>query len=380
MALMFPRVAHNFIKAGYFPTDEDTLQRALNCIAPKHPDSEGIIRIIDTCAGEGIALAECKHHLGENRTSAFGIEYDKERAWHAKSVLDLAIHGDMQNCIIGQRSFGLLWLNPPYGDLVRDGEMIGDADESKNRARLEKLFFQRSISCVQFGGVVVLIIPYTCMDKHFSKMITSHLCDIRVFLAPEQQFKQIVIFGVKRRTDEISRINSQSNQGFKEIQAILDGCSNGELPPILPEQPDFEPYLVPAAPTNELVFRYGGMDIEQLEEEISRLGSPMWDQFEIHFGRPSLPKRSPLRKPSNWHLALTLAAGLIEGLVSSKDGRIMLVKGDTHKDKSLKVSYEPQEDGTSREVRTYTDKFVPVIRGIDMTPNSNTYGEMFVVK
>ena len=30
MALMFPRLARNFIRNGYFPTDEPTLERALS--------------------------------------------------------------------------------------------------------------------------------------------------------------------------------------------------------------------------------------------------------------------------------------------------------------------------------------------------------------
>ena len=34
MALMFPRLARNFVKNGYFPTDEPTLERALTALAP----------------------------------------------------------------------------------------------------------------------------------------------------------------------------------------------------------------------------------------------------------------------------------------------------------------------------------------------------------
>ena len=37
MALMFPRLARNFVKNGYFPTDEPTLERALAALAPAGP-------------------------------------------------------------------------------------------------------------------------------------------------------------------------------------------------------------------------------------------------------------------------------------------------------------------------------------------------------
>ena len=60
MALMFPRLARNFVKNGYFPTDEPTLERALNALAP----SDGPMCILDPCAGEGVAIAEAAHALG----------------------------------------------------------------------------------------------------------------------------------------------------------------------------------------------------------------------------------------------------------------------------------------------------------------------------
>lgn len=50
MALMFPRLARNFARNGYFPTDEVTLERALQALAPA---PTGRMRICDPCAGEG---------------------------------------------------------------------------------------------------------------------------------------------------------------------------------------------------------------------------------------------------------------------------------------------------------------------------------------
>lgn len=58
MALMFPRLARNFARNGYFPTDEVTLERALQALTPA---PSGRMRICDPCAGEGVALAEAAH-------------------------------------------------------------------------------------------------------------------------------------------------------------------------------------------------------------------------------------------------------------------------------------------------------------------------------
>ena len=77
MALMFQRLARNFIKNGYFPTDAVSLSRILAAL-----DSDGEkLRIIDPCCGEGVALAEVKQHLVALGASveALGIEYDRER-------------------------------------------------------------------------------------------------------------------------------------------------------------------------------------------------------------------------------------------------------------------------------------------------------------
>ena len=86
MALMFQRLARNFIKNGYFPTNAETTRRVLSAL---QPGDTGEFRILDPCCGEGVALAECKHHLGADRTEAFGVEYDEERAWHAKGICTL---------------------------------------------------------------------------------------------------------------------------------------------------------------------------------------------------------------------------------------------------------------------------------------------------
>lgn len=90
MALMlFQRLARNFIKNGYFPTDEDTTARILAAVDP----SERQMRILDPCCGEGVALAEVAQHIaafGKGSVEAFGVEYNEERAYHAKTLLNRA--------------------------------------------------------------------------------------------------------------------------------------------------------------------------------------------------------------------------------------------------------------------------------------------------
>ena len=60
MALMFARLAHNFIKNGYYPTDEVTLERIIGMLRCTGP---GPFRLLDPCCGEGTALADIRHGL-----------------------------------------------------------------------------------------------------------------------------------------------------------------------------------------------------------------------------------------------------------------------------------------------------------------------------
>jgi len=359
MALMFQRLAHNFIKNGYYPTDGDTIARVLSALAtPK----SGILRIFDPGVGEGVALAECKNHLGGANVQAFGIEYDRERAWHAKQLLDHSIHGDVQDCNLGQRQFGLLWLNPPYGDLVTDKGSTGDRLGGKGRKRLEKLFYRIAVPTLQYGGIIVFIIPHYSLDKELATWVTTHFHRVQVFDAPEQRFKQVVLFGV--------RCHTKDTQGSDpRVRQQLIAIGQGEhKPAILPEVWPDTPYAVPAAPSGEVKFNYAKIDAEQLQAEIQRHPC-LWDQFDLKFRCLAVEQhRRPLRLLSKWHLALTLAAGQASGKVQSKDGRLFLIKGGTHKEKVKKIEKEIQADNTVTSTTILTDKFVPTIRAIDFTP------------
>jgi len=222
MALMFQRLAKNFARNGYYPTDADTIERILSMLQPCESDA---MRILDPCAGEGAALAECKQFLGAERVEAFGIEFEQERAWHAKKLLDRALHGDFQETVVSPKSFGLLWMNPPYGDLVSDQAATGDA--KKGRPRLEKLFYMRAVKLLQPGGVMALIVPRYTLDKEFSGWIAAHFERVVAYLAPEQAFRQAVVVGVRADT-------APSSDKAREARRRLERVGNGDDRSVLP--------------------------------------------------------------------------------------------------------------------------------------------------
>jgi protein-L-isoaspartate O-methyltransferase len=366
---MFPRLARNFVKNGYFPTDEPTLERALSALAP----SPGPMCILDPCAGEGVAVAEAAHALGREQVQAFAVEYDAERARHARQLVDKCIQGDLMDSIISRQAFGLLWLNPPYGDIARDaGGNIGY--QGQGRARLEKLFYQRAFPLLQYGGVLIFVIPHYVLDTELVGWLTRHFADLRVFRAVETQFKQVVIFG--RRV----RQRDQASDSVKTTRGLLLQIGQGETPAEeLPVEWPFLPYIVPAAQAEPEHFYRVTMEPEQFAEEVGRLQG-LWPSLDTHLGAAQQALRPPARALSHWHLALALAAGAISGVVKSRNGRVLVVKGDTHKEKTSAVEFTERDDGSISETRILTDKFVPVIRAWDMTPGSPTRGQVLTIR
>jgi hypothetical protein len=303
-----------------------------------------------------------KHHLVQcgAQVGAYGIEFDAERAWHAKQILDAVAHSDVNDVFVSARSQGLLFLNPPYGDVVSDKASTGDRSRSD---RLEKIFYRKTVPWLQFGGVLVLIVPHYVLDHEFSGMIARHFDHVQVFMAPETRFRQCVILGVNLAA-----------------QKALEACGKGEQTAELPEYWRGEAYLVPQLRDAEARFTSIRIDGPQLQSELDRLRKhTLWPMFGTHFARGDEIHRRPLCALSDWHLALALAAGHISGVVESDSGRRLLIKGDTFKERDLTVSFDTHSNGSVSEIRTFTDKFVPSITGIDFTPGEG-YGTVVTIR
>ncbi|SKB02289.1 hypothetical protein SAMN05421862_1192 [Pseudomonas extremaustralis] len=135
--------------------------------------------------------------------------------------------------------------------------------------------------------------------------------------------------------------------------------------------------MLPATTDIEHFYRMT-LEPDQFQLEVKRLKG-LWPDFTLHFGQNGVPSRPPVRALSRWHLALALAAGAISGVVHSKSGRPLVLKGDTYKDKVRKTEFTEDEDGSVSEVRILTDRFVPIIRAWDMTPGSGDHGRVLTI-
>lgn len=370
MALIFQRLARNFIKNGYFPTDELSIGRILSMLEI----NSGALRLIDPCCGEGIALAECAHFCREAGATVFssGIEFNAERAANAKTLLDHVVHADFNDCTVSSAQFNLLWLNPPYGDRITD-QMVRDQDQ-RGRDRWEKYFLSRSLPMLSFGGLLIYIIPHYVIDRHLAKQLARCLDEISVYRLPEEQFKQIVVMGYRRK------VEGQPNPGV--INLLLDVANDRNAAPELPEVPDrfYKVSTLTADQQKRVVEIRSNVPTRELVADVIEQHACLWHDFANHFNQRAKVTRRPARKLSDWHLALMLAAGQVSGVVESPTGRRLLVKGGTHKEKEVAVEFAEDADGNLEEKRIATDRFVPIIKAIDVTPNTADFGNIFTIR
>lgn len=366
MALMFARLARNFVKAGYFPTDEATIERVANLLRLPEQD----VRMLDPCCGEGTALADLRQLLQERCgakdqvAETYGIELDPERARHAKGLLDRVVQADMHDVIVRPRSMGLLFLNPPYGYGVTDAAAQRQLQAEPEKAeRLERTFLRKTVPYLAYGGVLVYISPHYALDDEIRAFLARNFTHLRVFSAPERRFKQCVVIGTRCRPGYASKA---------DLQMLIDAQASEEGAPMLPDSWELEPYAVPPAPPEQdQVFHAVRIDEEQLQEELARYRtSLLWEGLNQHFTQRYGACRPPLRDLTPWHLALALAAGQVVGRIEAADGRVFLIKGDTFKRKERTSTVEFDSDGNASQTVVLLDRFVPVITAIEFTPDA----------
>ena len=198
MALMFPRLARNFAKMGTTRPTNPRSKEPLNALMP----SDGPMCILDPCAGEGVAIAEASHAPGANRprrspSNSTPSGRAMPAAWSITARTRPDGHDDLQAVLRTTVAESTVWR--PVQDVNGN---IGY--QGQGRARLEKLFYQRSLSLLQYSGVLVFIVPGYVLDAELVGWLTRHYTDLRIYRAVETQFKQVVIFGRRARQRELA--------------------------------------------------------------------------------------------------------------------------------------------------------------------------------
>lgn len=346
MSLIHPAISHNFEKMGYYPTDGYTLNTIIGAI--EHNDDPNTV-IFDPCCGEGIALQKLKRELC-HYGKTFGVELDDERFQKSQAIIDHCIHADALNQVKYSRAnASVLFLNPPYG-------------QSSISERLEYAFIKKYIHSLMLDGLLVLVIPVQALDYKLAQYLCSHCDDVSYGLSPEQAFKQVIIIGRKIKMSQANNINERA----REMVKAIEDNHYYQSPPDL--------YSIPSI-NKPFILNSTNLTVGSVSDVINARGvSTLWDSFKRDFTEIENTYRNPLMPLSDWHTAQAIISGMISGLVESENRR-MIVKGTVKK--KLPEATVTVNGDTSKYQQT--EKFVPMIIGIDVTHGSEHFGQLYQI-
>ena len=151
--------------------------------------------VLDPCCGEGIAL---ERFTSGSSAVRYGIEPDNGRFEAASEQLDHVLHSPIEDCRVANKSFSLVWLNPPY-----DWEHMDDGN-GKKCERKELLFLKRCIPWIAPGGILIYIIPETIWNDPLRKLLAYKFDNLEAWRFPEPDyadFEQMVVIGRRKEKD-----------------------------------------------------------------------------------------------------------------------------------------------------------------------------------
>lgn len=310
-------------KAGFFPTPPRVVAALCKLVVPAGASARRVIRVLDPCAGTGEPLAAVAQVLG---AESYGIELNAERAEQCAG-LDHMLPTSAFTVRLANGAFSLCLLNPPY-----------DSDDEKRR--LEHAFLTGLARALCPGGVLVFLIPQVRLAVS-ARYLAAHFTGFRAYRFPDPEYaayRQMVLIAIKKSTVALD----------PEAQKRLEAWSEAELPP-LPDGPDGPPVVVPALPGGEVLFAPLAFDPALATHEAHVRG--VWAQpaFAEQIWPPDERPVRPLMPLRRGHLALLIAAGLLNNVALRHGDRRILVKGRTRKD-LVRVESDDADTEVQREV------------------------------
>jgi methylase of polypeptide subunit release factors len=278
----------NFVRMGYYPTDLDHIEQIVRGI--EFP--EGVTtNLLDPCCGCGLAL---RRLADGNGCWTYGVEIDEGRAEEAQSRLHRVGVGSFFHSRISYDAFHVLFLNPPYLSLLKEGG---------GNTRSEKLFFVDGLKHLALGGLLVYIIPYYRITADIARILCDNFTDISVyrFMGKEfDRFKQTVVFGLRRE-----RVN-----GSELVESLMERVETADKIPLLSDLPE-KAYALPAKEIKVQTFK--GAVFNELELYRQLKDS---DSIARMLRRSELDSRErrPLLPLNIGQIGLIAGSGMINGL------------------------------------------------------------------
>ena len=289
-------------KAGFYPTPSKVVEIIKTWIDEKMP---GPRRLLDPCCGTGEPADQIASAAG---CDAYGVEINTDRAKAAKTLLNKVVAGNLFSVRARPGAFSILYLNPPYDFDAEDG-------------RTELSFLKHTLPYLTPRGLILFVVPQKRITPRIARVLAAYCEDLKVRKFPEDEFQsfgQIVIAALKKARAEV---NGDILASLTQIQCM-------DLPEM--HRREFS-FAVPAV-GRDFFIRSSEFGPDELTEELK--SSPLWKEpalgliAEEEQIRPAI---QPLMPPRKAHLAMLIAAGLINNQVLEANGKRLLIKGTSKK-------------------------------------------------
>jgi predicted RNA methylase len=319
-------------KAGFYPTPSKVADIIKSWIGEK---IAGPRRLLDPCCGTGEPAAQIAAAAG---CEAYGVELNTERAQAAKAILTKVVAGDLFTVRARPGAFSILYLNPPYDF---------DADDG----RTELSFLKHTVPYLTPGGLLLFLLPKTRITNRIARVLSAYFDDLKIRQFPADEFRafgQIVIAGIKKARAAINA----------DVLASLSQIPTVDLPEM--QRKEFS-FSIPAV-GRDFFIRSSDFGPEELSEELkaSTLGKDpalgLIDEEE-----QTRAAMQPLMPPRKAHLAMLIAAGLINNQILEANGRSLLIKG------TAKKVIDRFEEETEKGIKiTERERIVTQINAFDL--------------
>ena len=289
-------------KAGFYPTPSRVVDIIKTWVGEKMP---GPRRLLDPCCGTGEPAAQI---AAAAICEAYGVEINTDRAKTAKNLLSKVVSENLFSVRVRPGAFSILYLNPPYDFDAEDG-------------RTELSFLKHTLPYLTPRGLLLFVVPQKRITPRIARVLSAYFEDLKIRKFPEDEFQsfgQIVITGLKKARAE----------GKGDILAGLTQIQFMDLPEM--HRKEFS-FTVPAV-GRDFFIRSSEFGPDELAEELKE--SSLWKEpaLGLVVGEEQIrPAIQPLMPPRKAHLAMLIAAGLINNQVLEANGKSLLIKGTSKK-------------------------------------------------
>ncbi|PEE63428.1 DUF6094 domain-containing protein [Bacillus thuringiensis] len=349
----------NKLMSGFYSFDEKEGEYLSKLLVQE----KGKAAYLDPTCGEGEILMQLKKEIkgaSKNTIKLYGCEIDLERSNKAKTLLDSVLYSSIENCVIENNYFSLVFSNPPYDNTIK-------GIEDRKSERKEFIELRRSTRYVRPNGLLIFVIPgYRFSDRKISKYLSMNFRDAKVLKFSSenyQRFKQCVFIGRKRASasktlDEhlYNSLQQMSNESYIEnnVSTIKEYASNNKR------------WSIPTVSNNEPRIFYSKIDDKQDYYEAFHKSTGFQQFLNGLKKQDPVFEENPILPISEGMLAMMITTGGVNGILG-EGGSLHLLQGQENVEQVTDEEVFYHEKGNKTTKHTTRTKRTVSIKALTPT-------------